>query len=65
MLTDCAEDASIAMCENANNISALIHVWMNITCCTVFVFFNYSASFSNDEFLFIYEFDQGGETAKK
>ena len=38
---------------------------MKLTCCTVFVFLNYSTSFSNDEFLFIYEFDQGGETAKK
>ena len=46
MLTDCAEDASIAMCENAN-ASAKIH---EISVLYGFRFFNYSTSFSKDDF---------------
>ena len=58
MLTDCAEDAFIAMCENAQAL-AQIHVWMKrnwtiaykkLACLTIVVCLNYSTSLSNDNF---------------
>ena len=57
MLTDCAEDASIAACENANALAKFMFGWKGIdrsmyeiACRTVFVFSNYSTRFSNDDF---------------
>ena len=66
MLTDCAEDASIAKCEYAN-ASAQVHVWMHyeISVLYGFSFFLIILQALVTTISFIYEFDQGGETAKK
>ena len=59
MLTDCAEDASIAMCENVSASFSLNSCldekdwtveYMKLDCFTILVCLNCSLSFSNDDF---------------
>ena len=55
MLTDCAEDAFIAMCENAQALAFWMKrnwtvAYKKLACLTILVCLNYSTSLSNDNF---------------